>query len=185
MNVHFNTCIMAVIIHLFFKLNLNKTRICMQQQYWFLLHCCSCTALHGNLLVSSKELTTVLGVCLQWQRILLGSRHGMTTVKNGRPFFREEKITSSLLKRTQCRNGNLWPGGPVYCMYVQSPEKEFIFTLIEICKGHFGGDSESLPLGRRQSQLVEIKFLINRFEVRRSYGSFNHCRAFEKLLVSK
>lgn len=99
MNVHFNTCIMAVIIHLFFKLNLNKTRICMQQQYWFLLHCCSCTTLHGNLLVSSKELTTVLGVCLQWQRILLGSRHGMTTVKNGRPFLQGRENYFFLIKK--------------------------------------------------------------------------------------
>lgn len=176
---------MAVIIHLFLKLNLNKTRICMQQQCWFLLHCCSCTTLRGNLLVSSKELTIVLGVCLQWQRILLGSRHEMTTVKNGRPILqgRENYFFFSKKKSVQ-----KWK--PVarrtFLPYVcPVPEKEFILTLIEICKGPSGGDSESLPLGRRQSQLVEIKFLINRFEVRRSYGSFNHCRGFEKLLVSK
>jgi hypothetical protein len=44
----------------------------------------------------------------------------------------------------------------------QSPEKGFIFTSIEICKGLFDGNSESLPLGRRESQLMEIQFLINR-----------------------
>lgn len=69
-------------------------------------------------------------------------------------------------------------------MCVQSPEKEFIFTLKEICKGLFGGDSESLPLGRRQSQLVEIKFLIGLMS-EEVMVAFTHCRGFEKLLVSK
>lgn len=126
------------------------------------------------------------GICPQWWRIL--SREAAMRwqlLKNGRPFLSKEKIASCELKWTHYRCRKLWTGEPFCSICAQSPEKEFIFTLIEICKGLFDGNSESLPLGRRESQLMEIQFLINGYEVKRSYGSFNYSRGFKKLRVSK
>lgn len=76
-------------------------------------------------------------------------------------------------------------------------ENKFIFTFVKIERRFFGGKSESKPAGRNESQLMEMRYLINRYRVRKvmvvlitsqvlnNYCPLNNPREFERIFFSQ